>query len=303
MLRKEAVEVIEIGDPGFLVRMFPLLGPGRKRGALYFRLRKKLENYFIDRSVVRKLRTVDAIVLCTQTPNGFWRREYGIESLRKSVSVPLVYHEVYYLGNAPSQVKRLEENNECGIDRYEWHLAVSPITEIFSEELPPWSVIGVNLEAARLNIPRTKKTQAIVDFPQPGYEQERKVIISALKNTEFPYIELEDKLPKEFIRSIYRESSNLFLSSPEAFGVPIAECLSSGTAVFTADPSWPMSWRLPRSLIPSGEYNLPKNCFWVYSNQAQLERKLLEFLHLPIDYSQTVRSNFLTNYPEFYHGK
>ena len=83
MLKKENVEVVEVDSTDFLSRLFPLFGSRKKPGALHFRLRRKLENLFSDRANLRKLNGVDAIVFSSQSPNGFWRNEYGIEKLKK----------------------------------------------------------------------------------------------------------------------------------------------------------------------------------------------------------------------------
>jgi hypothetical protein len=224
MLEKENIDVVEVDSTDFLSRLFPLFGSQKKLGALHFRLRRKLENLFSDQAYFRKLQDVDAIVFSSQSPNGFWRNEYGIEKLKKMFQVPIVFHEVYYLGNAPSQIEKLKESGDFGINRYDWHLAVSQITETYTQEKPPWSAVGLNLEETDLDIPANKKLQAIVDFPQPGYEEERKRIIDALKNTGFPYIELTERISMAEIREIYKNSAIFFLSFPEAFGVPIAEC-------------------------------------------------------------------------------
>jgi hypothetical protein len=104
----------------------------------HFWIREKFGNCFRDRNLINKLKQYDAIIICECTPNGFWKNHYNIEQLKKITNKPVLYYEVYYLGNAPTQVEKLI--NECNptIERYDHHLSVANVTEI-KDKSGPWS--------------------------------------------------------------------------------------------------------------------------------------------------------------------
>ncbi len=93
------------------------------------------------------------------------------------------------------------------------------------------------------------------------------------------------------------------MQSPEAFGLPIAECLSCGSYVFTPDSAWPMSWRLDEAPEVHGPGNLPE-CFVVYRGKDDLKekigkiRKSFDSIKTPV----TVANCFNRFYPTFYSG-
>src|SRR5690606_17889532 len=106
----------------------------RNSGLSYhFWLRKKLLKYFTDQRRIKEFKKADAFVVCDCTPNGFWKRLYNIEQLKRITKKPVLFYEVYYLGNAPSIVNILKANKDALADRYDAHLFVSPVTEIRSQ--------------------------------------------------------------------------------------------------------------------------------------------------------------------------
>jgi hypothetical protein len=107
----------------------------------------------------------------------------------------------------------------------------------------------------------------------------------------------------EEIRKIYCQASVFFLSFPESFGLPIAECFACGTYVFSPDNSWPMAWRLDEQPIPMGQGVLP-DCFQIYRGAAELESKL-DGIMGTYDAEKTplkVFNTFLEHYDKFYYG-
>jgi hypothetical protein len=142
-----------------------------------------------------------------------------------------------------------------------------------------------------------------VDFAQPGYEDFREIQINQLIMAGIPFIALERSYTIEEIRDIYQRISIFFIQFPEAFGLPVLECLCSGAQIFTPDSGWPMSWRLNEKPEVHGSGILPY-CFTVYDDENDLLKKLLAFKEnfksseTPLD----VFSDFKHTYPTFYEG-
>lgn len=303
MIKKCDVECDIFFNHGFLMRRVPLLGKFRQRGRLYFTLRRYLKHYLDDKKLLSTLKTYDAIVVSDCEPNGFWKHHFGIEKLKKLLKKPIAFHEVYYLGNVPTHVNKLKSQGHPTMERYDWHLAVTDVTEIRTSPNPPWSLVGLNLEGEGLDVGHKKEFFAIVDFERKGYEKYRDEQIKALDNIGLPYVAFEERMPMDEIRDYYKRASLIFLSFPETFGVPIAECLACGTAVFTPSSSWPMSWRLDEDPKPNSIGNLP-DCFIEYENLEKLEMLLLEF-HQNWDKEKVpkcIRGLFLETYPHFFYG-
>ena len=189
------------------------------------------------------------------------------------------------------------------MERYDWHLAVTDTTEVRSLPKPPWSVVGLNLEGEGLGLGHKKDFFAIVDFERKGYEKFRDDQIRVLDKLGLPYVAFEKRMTMPEIRDYYKRASLIFLSFPETFGVPIAECLACGTAVFTPSSSWPMSWRLDENPKPNSEGLLPE-CFIEYIDSVNLEKELMSF-YKAWDIKKTpkiINDIFLKTYPHFFYG-
>lgn len=271
--------------------------------SFHFWLWEKLINYIEDRRLICKLKKSDAVVISECIPNGFWNRLYNVERLKQITRKPVFFYEVYYLGNAPTQIIELKKNNNTLLERYDAHLFVSPITETRIPLPSNAFCIGLRAKDWDLHLNRKKELVALVDFVQPGYELFRKLQINMLKKARIKYISLEKKYSIDEIRDIYREVSIFFIQSPEAFGLPILECLCTGAQVFTPHSGWPMSWRLDESAAVHSSGILP-SCFTVYGDKADLLQKLLNYktdFH-PINTPLKVFSEFRQHYPNFFEG-
>ena len=264
----------------------------------------KLWYFFKDRILVERLKSFDAIVICDCIPGAFLQSAYSVENLRKKLgNTPILFYEVFYLGNAPTQILKLQSINAMSIERYDWHLAVAEVTEIRQVPSAPWSQIGIYLRSTGLK-PKTKgKFMAIVDFLQPGFEDFRNMQIQILKDLKIPYISLEGSYTFTEIRAIYMSATFYFMQSMEAFGLPIAECLCCGSYIFTPDSSWPMSWRLDENPQIHGSGILPE-CFVTYTGNQDLKIKLQNVMKTyELDATpQKVFDIFYTNYPTYYDG-
>ncbi len=288
---------------GMLSRLFGLFKKRLSYKKFHFLLRQKIYHFFSDRFLLLKLKKYDLIVVSDCIPNAYWRGYYDIEKLRKWVKKPVALYEVYYLGNSITHSHILKSQHHHGIERYDWNFSISEIAEIRNQpsEILRWGSIGLHIANCGLKAKRKDSINAIIDFPQEGFEQTRIEQIEILKL--FPQINLiflTGNYTFNEIRKIYQEASLFFVQFPEAFGVSIAECLSSGCQVVVKDPEWAMSWRLDDQ---EGKTFLP-DCFFVYENPQNLRNYLQDFLH-DYDAEKTplkVNSSFMQHYPQFYLG-
>lgn len=257
-----------------------------------------------DHFFLKKLKDFHAIIISDCCPLGFLKNEYNIEKLRSLLeNKPILFYEVYYLGNAPSQIEMLQKNNHHTIERYNWHLTVSDVTEIKSKPSAPWSQVGIYLKGIGLRPNIKKDLLAIVDFEQPGFESFRNTQIRILKELNIPFISLEKRYEIDEIRKIYQKGTFYFMQSTEAFGLPIAECLCYGNYIITPDSSWPMSWRLDENPQIHDSGTLPE-CFVVYRDEKELKNKL-KALKENYNLEKTpkkVFEIFFKYYPSFYEG-
>lgn len=269
----------------------------------HYWLRKKISNYFKDLFLLKKLNTYDAIVISECSPNGFWRNLYHVEELRGLINKPILYHEVYYLQNAPTQIDKLMRNKDPMIERYDFHLALTDVTEIKSLPNKHWASVGLDMTNWGLSYRTKNEFVALVDFVQDGYEKYQQEQIKALENLNIKYVVLKGSYSISEIRNLYKHSAVLFLQFPEAFGMPIAECLACGVQIFTPNSGWPMSWRLDDNPAVHGSGILP-SCFTVYDGEIDLKMKLLSFKE-QYDLKKTPKSifdHFISNYSYLYSG-
>lgn len=271
--------------------------------SFHYWLQKKIVHYFNDRKIIRALKKMNAVVISECIPNGFWKQLYNVEKLKSILQIPVLIYEVYYLGNAITQVAALKKNKDALMERYDGHLFVSPVTETRGEMEPNAFCIGLMANTWGLQPLPKKELMALVDFVQPGFETHREMQIRQLEKAGIPYISLERHYTIEEIRGIYRQVSIYFMQSSEAFGLPILECLCTGAQVFTPDSSWPMSWRLDEKPEVHRPGILP-DCFTLYNDEDNLLQKLLDFKENfnPVETPLEVFIEFLKTYPAFYEG-
>ncbi len=279
-------------------------GAVRKKYPYYKWFIYKMMFSIADSFFLHKLKTFDAIVISDCSPLGFFHDSYDIERLHGIVgSTPIIFYEVYYLGNAPQVLDMLKEKKQATIERYNWHLSVTDITEIKNKPAPPWSQVGIYLRSTGLRPNTKEKIMAVVDFAQPGHEHYRNEQIQILQKLNVPYISLEKRYAISEIRNIYQQATFYFMQSLESFGLPIAECLCCGNLIFTPDSSWPMAWRLDENPKIYAPGSLPE-CFVVYRGQDDLETKLKKIIK-DYDFTETPKKIFeifLKHYPTYYEG-
>lgn len=264
----------------------------------------KLLNFGRDRRFVRRMSAFDFVVIAETSPKCYLKDEYDfVKGKRILGGIPMVYHGVYYLGNAPTILDMFEREGQNDSTIFDWHLAVSSVTEVRSTPTPPWSQIGMYLKSSGLKPEIKRRTFAVVDFEREGREQIRNEQIQVLKDLDIPYVALSGSMSIDQIREIYRQATYYFIQFPESFGLPIAECLSCGAYVFMPDSSWAMAWRLDENPEVHGPGKLA-DCFVVYDNHMDLTNRLraLEEAYDLEDTPRKVFSSFLANYRSYYEG-
>ena len=272
-------------------------------GFLPWMLYKAL-HFLGDFRVFKRLKTFDAIVICECCPAAFLKHSLNIQKLKARVGMrPILYYEVYYLENSPTIVASLREGNHHLTEQFDWHLAVSEVTEIKGKPQKPWSQIGLYLKSSGLGPNVKNGLLAVVDFEREGHEEIRRRQLQILEELKIPCISLEKRHTIREIRAIYQRATFYFIQSREAFGVPIAECLCCGCYVLMPDASWAMSWRLDEDPQVHGPGVLA-DCFVVYSDVNDLRRRMI-YLKESYDLKETPRKIFEVfreYYPTFYDG-
>lgn len=265
----------------------------------------KARHFFKDQLLLKQLKKFDLIIITDCTPMAFLEETYNIERLKMLMDpIPVFYYAVFYLGNGPTMIDYLKQHNQPGLERFDWHLSVSAVTEVRQAEGDHWTQIGINLKSTGLKPAPKSSFLAVVDFAQPGYEEVRNTQIRALKELEIPFISLDRPYSISEIRAIYKKAAIYFMQSYESFGLPIAECLCGGSYIFTANSGWPMSWRLDEKPEIHGPGTLPE-CFVLYDDLEDLKRKIQEIKHgYDLENSpQKVFDIFYKHYPSYYEGK
>lgn len=264
----------------------------------------KAIHYFSDKRFLRKLKKYDAVIVTETSPRVYVKDIYDMGRLKQVLgNTPLVYHGVYFLGNAPTMVKQLKEQGNNSSDIFDWHLSVSEVTEIRQKPQPPWSTIGLYLKSTGLKPSPKKELFALVDFERKGNEHVRREQIETLEALNIPFVALSGSFSIEEIREFYKKATFYFIQFGESFGVPIAECLSCGCYIFTPDSSWGMAWRLDKNPQIHGPGTLAE-CFVVYDDQADLKTRL-ESMKLTYNLKETpkkVFDIFYENYSDYYDG-
>ena len=288
-----------------LGRLFPLHKKIFYQIRFHYRLRMKLKYFFKDRALIRQLAHYDIIILSECIPNAYWRGYFAIEELRDKIRKPICLYEVYYLGTSPRYLQELAagHHHHHGLERFDWNFSVSDIGERQEQPMPEkkWSVIGLDLSHTGLQPQPKNEFMVLVDFLQAGYEESRKMHLEVLAELGIKTISLEGRYPMEEIRQLYRKASVLMVQFPESFGLPIAECLSTGAYIMVPDPFWAMAWRKKEE----GTGNLYLPSFFVqYQDREDLKEKLLELNKSwdPIASPERLSKSFKETYPHFYNG-
>ncbi|MBS1946959.1 MAG: hypothetical protein JST47_04255 [Bacteroidetes bacterium] len=284
-------------------QVLPLRAKDRYQLKLHFRIRQKIKYFFADRAILKKLKQFDFIIVSECIPNAYWADFYPIERLRKILKKKIGLFEVFYLGSAPHFIKELEDWYGKTFNEYDFELAIAPVSYTASKSFDKKFDVGFNLKSSGLAPQKKNRLIALIDFAFEGYEAIREMQLRVLQKLDIEYIELKGAYSIHEIRELYAKAGIFFLQHFESFGLPIAECLSYGTAVFTAHSGWPMAFRLNENPELYGEGQLA-DCFYVYGNEKELEEKLLMFIK-EFDGARTplgIFNTFTQQYGPYYYG-
>jgi hypothetical protein len=256
-----------------------------------------------------KLRRYDAIVVVRPLPVAFHEGSLRDDELRRiAPGVPIVHYAVVYLPTRGPYVRRMLEDGArgretvFGLDRYDWYLTVS----IVSEYPPPsgigesCSVIGLDLDDGGLRPEPKDEFLALMDFERQSEMKERAIQISALEKTKTPYLALNGDYSVAAIREIYRRCSLYFVAFRESFGVPICELQACGAYIFTPYEHWCPSHWIKADISVPGPGVLPPN-FLVYDGDEEKLVDAVERARASYD-SRRIVESFLTHHPQYFRG-
>jgi hypothetical protein len=290
----------------FLMRSLPLKKkPIRWHANFNYRLRQKIKYIFHDYFLVKKLQNFDIIIVAESYANLFWENYLYIEILRKKTNAKIISYSDSPLNAAPINKLRWLKSSDFDESRFDANLFLTNTVEVYYPNKANQFTIGVNLSYLyKQELFNKNNILAVLDFPQNGYESDRLLQIQVLNELGIQTLELKENYSREDILKIYQSATFFFLSSPETFGLSIAECLSFGTLIFTPSSSWPMAWRLNKNPKSNEDGFLPSMCFKVYGDEANL-KNILNNLIIEYDFNnspQNVIKCFRENYTNYFEG-
>ena len=259
---------------------------------------------------LKKLADYDVIVVVSHMPAAYMRYFLDDEVVRDALAGrPLLLYDLVYLPTRGGWTEALQkgdsslgipEGGHWGIDRYDWHLCVSVVSEFaLPKEPQPCNIIGLDIDDGTL-FPEQDEFRALIDFERPEFAVERRIQIEALERAEIPYTELKGSYTIAEIRAIYRKSAVYFIAFRESFGLPICEVQTCGGLIATPYSNWVPSHWLKEDLHIPGPGRLGAN-FLIYDNDVN---KLTEMLLKAIAEwnAQIVRQSFFKEYPHYFSG-
>jgi hypothetical protein len=247
MFQNQGLEAEVIHEIPFLMRSLPLnQKPIRWEVNLGFRVRQKIKYFWNDYRLKKKFAKADLIIVSECFANLFWKNFIYIEVLRKISKAKIVSYSDGPLNSAPLHKLRWLNENDFDESRFDYNLFLTDkIEQRFKLNTNQYK-IGVNLCISEKFQTKNnfKSFKVLLDFDQPGFENERKLQLTYLQHQNIPFTRLIGKFSNKHIREIYLNHNILFLSFPETFGLSIGEALSLGCKIAIPNRDWVMSWDL-----------------------------------------------------------
>lgn len=243
-----------------------------------------------------KLGDYDLFVL-SDTMRAF-QTEVNLQPLLKT-SKPIIHYEVFYAGGSGYWMERLPTG---ALDKYDGYLVASGIhgtNPIDSSRVFP---IGLDLLPRHPFLTEKSEFTALLDFPRESHEEQRAIQENALRRLGIRTLRLKGEYSYAEIEKIYQQTSIGFVSSPEAFGIPIVQLQHYGAYIASPDRMWVMR----HALLPPGAayFNEPTHdftenfCF--YRDEEDLTGRLNDLMKR---YDPSiVRGRFLKFQPEYAQG-
>jgi hypothetical protein len=283
--------------------------------AMRMRKHKKLFDEFVD-----EIRGFDLIVVVAHVPSSLTHGSFqNIEVLRRLMrDCPIVNYDLVYLPTVAKWSGAMLRGEDTGLseadkasmrpgafgmDRYDWYLVVSPLSEIPMPDTPqPCSIIGINLDDGALHPDQGGEFRVLVDFEQTrsDYLSFRQVQLEALQIAGVPFDILDKPMTRDEIRAVYRKTGAFLMAHRESFGLPICELQACGSLIFTPRAEWAGAHWMKADLKMPGPGRHSKN-FVVYENEARTLAREIEKARDTFDPAR-VRDEFLTRQPQLYYG-
>ena len=224
----------------------------------------------------------------------FWKNYIYIEVLRKISNAKIVSYSDGPLNSAPLHKKRWLNGNDFNESRFDFNLFLTDKIEKKFELNANQYKIGVNLcisDVFQLNN-ISDSFKVLLDFDQPGFEDERKLQQTYLQSQYIPFTRLKGIYSNRNLRAIYQNHNILFLSFPETFGLSIGEALSLGCKVAIPNRNWVISWDLFDELP----------YFFLQYDSENIFQILEEEKNSTLNDRLKVITDFKALYPEFVFG-
>ena len=230
---------------------------------------------------------------------GILAQEKIIITLRQ-LNKPVALYEVFYPGGAQYWLDRLPP---CSLDLFDAYLTTSPVNDIEPVGEKPVYNIGINLNHRPMHSSQgSDEFTALMDFPRPGYEDERNLQLAALKALDIKTIYLGGEYDFEEINRVYDQANIYFVAFPEAFGVPIVQLQNSGAYIASPSTDW-----VKRHAKEAGDLvhvnfnkNLFSNNFIFYDSYQELLTRL-EYIRQHYK-AEDIQKRFSQEQPNFKHG-
>lgn len=295
MIRNQGFEAEIAHKIPFLMRSLPLNEkPIRWEVNLGFRLREKIKYFLSDYWFKKKLAKTDLIIVSECFANLFWRNYLYIEVLRKISKAKIVSYSDGPLNSAPLHKTRWLNGNDFNESRFDYNLFLTDKIEQKFELNTNQYKIGVNLCISDVFLLKniSDSFKVLLDFDQPGFDDERKFQQTYLQSQNIPFTRLKGIYSNKNLREIYQNHNILFLSFPETFGLSIGEALSLGCKVAIPNRNWVMSWDLFDELP----------YFFIQYDSESIFQVLEEEKKTTLKDRLKVIKDFKVLYPEFIFG-
>lgn len=240
----------------------------------------------------------DVVIVVAHLGVGFGKG-LGVEKLREITQAPIILYDLINLAAAGHWIKQISDEGGFGLERYDWHLSASVVSETaMPRDFKAWSRVGLDIRAPSL-YPQQDGFVVLLDFPRAGFESERQLQLEACIETGTQYIQLDEPMTSDDIRSIYRQASMFFLSFRERFGLPIVELQHCGSYIAAPSKEWVPSHYLKDAYEP-GLGALSDN-FIIYDGNKELLKGHIERIKADRNAARVV-DRLKRSQPFFYDG-
>jgi hypothetical protein len=270
--------------------------------------------------LVSRIEDADAIVVVAHVPASHSRHAHGnVERIRKCLpDIPIVVYDMIHLptvekwgpamlhgdlSDISPEEKKLIDPKPFGMERYDWYLTGSPVSEIPLPPGPhPVSRVGIDIDDGTLFPEQDGKFHVLLDFEQTrkDYPAYREVQLEALNRSGVSFEVLDGRFTRDEIRAKYRSAGALMLAHRESFGLPICEAQACGARIFTPRSEWAGAHWLKDDLSVPGPGEHSPN-FVVYRDSVDDLVEELLAAQDSFDPAKTV-DTFLEYHPHLYQG-